>query len=593
MVRAMPRLIAALTVLGALTLSACDPLDPAGPRPPEEILFSLSPSGITLGVGESATVTPSLARKNGEQVNPKSLKWESSAEGYATVTQDGVVTGVAPGQALIVARSGNISDTTRVKVVEAADPRPGVNITPDSVVLQWLGATATFTATVRDDAGTVVANPGLTWKSLNPAIAQVNSSGVVTAKGVGLALIVATATCCDQADTAYARVDQVVDAVEIEQDSVVLAQGSSAQLNAIALDRSGSPIEDATLAWTSADESVARVSDDGLVTSQSAGTTKVTAASGGQSDRIDVAVTGSSTPTGGGSARHPNEPAGFVPWFVHDWQSFPDGETCVVPASGEGYFVFCGVSAHVGRATLINDGNAPHGFGKSLRVHWPAGFPTGHGMFNYAIRSTPHLTSPARTETAIPLQKWYISTWVYLEPEAGGGWEMHFDQLRHFTMNRHVTSGSEGGRTIAGWTLRGVLPYSGSSVDWEKGERMDTLRDYRLWGYRCDGCSTSTHARVEPGVAVGEWVHMELLFDRTVKPPPLFATGDPGIGPVRVKYWANGTLRMDRVLDNVYMAYPFMELFFNLNQSGGVAPNGDKYIRLSGTYISGEVYHGS
>jgi hypothetical protein len=366
--------------------------------------------------------------------------------------------------------------------------------------------------------------------------------GTPVLKGFGLVLLVAVVTGCASVDTAFARVQQIVDSVDADQDKRSLAREAAERLAATALDRS------------------------------------------------DVRVDAQRTR----SALRPNEPAGFVPWFVHDWQSFPSTtDQCVVPASGTGYFVLCGVSAHVGRATLINDPGAPHGFGKSLRVHWPAGFRTGRGMFNYAIRSSPHRTSPARTQTAIPLQKWYISTWVYLEPEAGDGWETHFDQLRHFTMNRHVTSGSESGRTIAGWTFRGVLPYSGSRVDWQRGGRMDALRDYRLWGYRCDGCSTNTHASASPGIPVGQWVHMEMLFDRTVKSPPLFARGAQGVGPVRVTYWANGRRVMDEVIRDVYMRYPFMELFFNLNQSGGRPPSTDKYIRLSGTYISGEVYRGS
>jgi hypothetical protein len=45
---------------------------------------------------------------------------------------------------------------------------------------------------VRDAAGNLVASPTVTWSSLNPAVATVNATGVVTGVGAGQATIVAT-----------------------------------------------------------------------------------------------------------------------------------------------------------------------------------------------------------------------------------------------------------------------------------------------------------------------------------------------------------------------------------------------------------------
>lgn len=122
-------------------------------------------------------------------------------------------------------------------------------------------------------------------------------------------------------------------------------------------------------------------------------------------------------------------------------------------------------------------------------------------------------------------------------------------------------------------------------------DRSAELRDYRLWGFPTPDGSTVSLARVGAGMPVGEWVHMELLFDRTVKSAPLFGEGSEGVGPVAVKFWANGKLLVD-VVESWHMSHPFMELFFNLNQSGGIRPTAERYLRLSGTYISGELYTG-
>jgi uncharacterized protein YjdB len=591
MVRAKKRLLAALVFTGIIILNACEALDPSGPlAAPDDLAFAISPSEVTVAVGESFTLTPTLVKANGGAVNPKALNWESTDATRATVTRDGLVTAVAPGHPMIIASSGKVADTTSLRIVEEREIRPGVDISPDELSLHWLNATAALTASVRDDDGTLVAQPGLTWKSLNPGIVQTDNMGTITAKGVGLALIVATATCCDRADTAYARVHQVVDAVVLEDETLSLAEGSSKQLKPVALDRGGSVIQGATFEFKSSNESVARVSSDGVLSARSSGTTTVTAASEGESDGVSVTVTGG-TLSGGGSAQRPNEPAGFVPWFVHDWQSFPpDRETCVVPASDKGYMIFCGVTAGVHHGKLIDDPNAPHGFGKSIRIHWPADHPTGHGLWNWAMRSTPHRTMPDVIDTSTPLQKWYISTWVYLEPmNAHGEWLMNWDQLRMFTGNRHIAAALPGGpRTLFGWTFKGGL--KGDEPYWSDWATHG--RHYRLWGYpEPDGSSFSIEEGGGPGIPVGEWVHMELLFDRTVKGEPLFSPDSNGIGPVRYKIWMNGELKLDDTRE-WYMAYPFMELFFNINQSGGVSSTHERWLRVSGTYVSGEVYQG-
>jgi hypothetical protein len=90
------------------------------------------------------------------------------------------------------------------------------------------------------------------------------------------------------------------------------------------------------------------------------------------------------------SDRHPKEPAGFVPIFDHDFQTFPEShvDNGGEPASHAGHFVLSGMSAHLTRGTLIDD-DGPHGYGKAVRVLWPNNFSVGGGFFNYAMRPVP------------------------------------------------------------------------------------------------------------------------------------------------------------------------------------------------------------
>jgi hypothetical protein len=551
-------LLLSLSIVGVLLSSvSCDAgafiVDPVAL--PDGPAFSLSPSGMTLGVGESATISPTLAKANGSPVNPQSLKWESAHVSVATVTRDGVVTGAAPGNTLIIASSGRLADTTWVTVVQHA-ARPGVRISPDTVALKWLNATATMTAEVRDADGTLVAQPGLTWRSLNPEIATADNMGVITAKSVGMALIVATAACCDQADTAYTRVYQAVDSVAVEPESVALPPESSTQLSAAALDRGGSLIGDATFEFRSANESLARVSEDGVVTTtKSFGTTTITATSGGQSDDVTVNVRG----------ERPNEPTGYVPWFDHDWQTWPNSDARIF-ASGSGMIEVLEPS----RFALIDDPEAPHGRGKSLRHVQPAGQGTSTtgGRFNLFNPKPDAGTSRALADQ-VRLRSVYRSHWVYFEPDpVTGDWGFGDQHMRTFWWNRNYGLGH------ANIGLRS--PEGTGNL-----ARHDHFRGVTHWH-----SSPSTVYFHDPVVlAVGEWHHVEVLWEND----GVFGVED-GINS-RIRIWINNRLVNDSSIRH-YIEAAFGNEHFAMVWGGGGATERaqDDFIRFGDIYISGAPY---
>jgi uncharacterized protein YjdB len=295
MSRATKRHLVSLAVAACLFPTACDnPGDAVGPgENPDNIQFSLSPARITLKIGETAIISPTVNNANGRPANPRSLKWESTNATVADVDRDGKVTGLAAGDARIVARSGSAADTTTVRVLDMQVSRVGVVLSPDTVVLTWLGATASLSVAVHNTDGTINSAPGLTWSSLNGNIVQVSDMGVLTAKGAGVALIVATAACCGQADTTHARVQQVVDSVVLDPVSVSLAAGATVQLTPRALDRGGSLVEGASFTWSSDNVGVVTVSPAGVISAVGPGTTQVRATSESESGSATVTVAGS------------------------------------------------------------------------------------------------------------------------------------------------------------------------------------------------------------------------------------------------------------------------------------------------------------
>lgn len=81
------------------------------------------------------------------------------------------------------------------------------------------------------------------------------------------------ASGCDQTGTGFRLASAEVIPSELRLDSI----GATAQLEARAIDRDGSPVFGARTSWSSADTAIATVDADGRVTAVSAGSTTVTA----------------------------------------------------------------------------------------------------------------------------------------------------------------------------------------------------------------------------------------------------------------------------------------------------------------------------
>jgi hypothetical protein len=308
-------------------------------------------------------------------------------------------------------------------------------------------------------------------------------------------------------------------------------------------------------------------------------------------------TTGGTAGEGGsaGEAGSSNEPVGFVPWFVHDWQSFPETHegVSVVPASDAGYFVLSGVSAHVTRGALVDDGG-PHGYGKAVRVRWPDGFPVGHGMFNYSLRAVPITGGSAAFQDSPKFQKLYVSYWDLLEgmEDYPAKWEMHWDQFRRFTLNRHITGAmpreGSASRQLFTYTYRGQLPYEGSTLVWDAGWLQDETRHTRLIASKDCNDTGFTWGTVSRSMEFDKWYRHEILFEWD----KFGNTCATSVNQLTVTVWMNGEMvHQTTAPANAY--YPAAEVFFNFNQSGGVASTlGDKFIRHTGVYVSGEPYTG-
>ena len=160
----------------------------------EPTSISLNSSQITLEEGKTATLTATVSPNN---ASDKTVTWTSNNTSVATVS-NGVVTAKAAGTATITAKtSNNLTATCKITVTKKVINPTSITLDKTNLELKE-GETAALTAAVLPDNST---DKTITWSSSNTSIATVSSTGLVTAKEAGSAVISAktvnnlTASC--------------------------------------------------------------------------------------------------------------------------------------------------------------------------------------------------------------------------------------------------------------------------------------------------------------------------------------------------------------------------------------------------------------
>lgn len=259
--------------------------------PVEAESVTLNTTEATISVGRTVQLTATILP---EDTAVKTVTWESSAPGTASVNSDGLVTGVAAGTATITVKTSNGKTATcEITVVIGVE---SVSLDKTEATLE-VGETVTLTATVLpENAG----NKSVTWHSSAENVATVDENGVVTAKAAGTATIsVLTADGNKEATctvTVTAPVTEVT-GVTLDKTSATLDVGGTVTLNATIAPENAT---DTSVTWKSSDTSVAVVNDNGVVTAVKAGTATITVTTAnGKTATCTITVNGGEE-TGGG-----------------------------------------------------------------------------------------------------------------------------------------------------------------------------------------------------------------------------------------------------------------------------------------------------
>ncbi|MFP4597744.1 MAG: Ig-like domain-containing protein [Persicimonas sp.] len=252
--------------------------------------LEVTPSSTTLEVGETTELTATPLNADGEAVeqdelDQEEIDWESSDSEVASVDQHGVVTALSPGAVAITASVPGARATATLTVVDV--PAASVDVTPEDIDLT-VGDSETLQATVVDADAQPLEGRQVRFESADPTVAIVTSDGEVVATGPGETDIDASSgEASGEASVTVSAAD--VASIELRPSSLELVEGDQYSLTTIVRDANDRIVDDASLEWSSEDESIVTV-DDGQLTAVAEGVAQVTAETDGVSQTTEVTV---------------------------------------------------------------------------------------------------------------------------------------------------------------------------------------------------------------------------------------------------------------------------------------------------------------
>src|SRR5213079_1039129 len=281
----------------------------------------VAPPSVTMKVGERSGLLATAFDRVGNVIPTVRIIWSSNNVAVARVDNNGTVTGVGGGVAIVEARAGTRKGQAAVQVVGAAaappqtppgsppaggqaqppatgvDPFAGqvvgsgpaavLRIEPPTVYLLPSENTRVVPRALKDD-GSPAAPVAVTWKSLRPDIASVDQNGVIVALSAGQGTVQVTSST---GLTATAPVVVQPSDIAIQEPSpVALGPNAVDTLHVIVPGQGGRVVSPLTMQWSSADPNVARVSLTGVVTAVAPGKTTLSVSGLLQTKSVDIVV---------------------------------------------------------------------------------------------------------------------------------------------------------------------------------------------------------------------------------------------------------------------------------------------------------------
>lgn len=152
----------------------------------------VTPLEIVMAPGDSARIDAVPVDASGARLGDRTIRWLSSDTTKVVVSANGVLHARASGVTRVNAIADSVFGSVAVRVSGPAGPVDRVTVLPSAATVR-LGSLLRLTALLEDAEGDQATDRVVTWRSLNPAVATVNSAGGVTPITPGSTRIIATA----------------------------------------------------------------------------------------------------------------------------------------------------------------------------------------------------------------------------------------------------------------------------------------------------------------------------------------------------------------------------------------------------------------
>jgi eukaryotic-like serine/threonine-protein kinase len=259
---------------------------PAPPPYVAAVAILASPEAVE--VGDVFNLGASARNAAGDTMPSARVTWTSDNPAVAAVDQaTGVVRAVAPGTATITVSAEGVQNAVTVTVGPRRVAAVNVSIPPGSV---RVGDRVQLSAAPEDKHHGPIAQP-VRWLSEDPAIASVGEDGTLTAKAPGSVLVWAEAD--GVRGTARVEVSPApVVSIKLGPIPEAVGAGETFSVTATAVDGQGNELRGRVCTWSSGNDAVASVTEDGLVQTHRSGSLQLICTCEGKTATATVSVGG-------------------------------------------------------------------------------------------------------------------------------------------------------------------------------------------------------------------------------------------------------------------------------------------------------------
>ena len=256
--------------------------------PPDRV--EVEPASLTLEVGESHVFKTKAFSASGEELVDLSVRWRFAEGAAARVDQSGLVTGVMPGQARLVAFMGGKPGYAIVTVVPPEADQIKASLLSEHVLV---GTSVPLEVRLYDHTGRTESLSRARFRSRDQQIAIVSRDGVVTGKQPGQTVITVRSGSLTT-EVPLIVVDNPAVSYQIEQNRFIVRQGDVVRFRVRTLDAAGHPVKGIYPRWevSGRGASIASEAEYGVFVAEEASAFVVSAVIGENIERsITVDVT--------------------------------------------------------------------------------------------------------------------------------------------------------------------------------------------------------------------------------------------------------------------------------------------------------------